>query len=415
MAAVILFSFRADGALIRAVDRDALLAFKAGISSDPVGILATWNPKFDCANEKQWLGVYCQGTVVTKVILSDQRLSGIISTSIGKLTSLVSLRLSNNNFRGSIPTVLNFPSLSELYLNHNQLSGTIPASITKLKNLAFLSLNNNDLKGYIPGLIGDLKNLRLLALQGNKLRGDLPSSIVKLPNLNILSLNNNALTGNLPTGLGELKSLNYLYLQKNRFGGGIPPSIGSIPYLQRIDLSFNKFWGTIPTSMGSLKYLNELSLEGNLFNGGVPPVLGSLPLNTLNLKNNFFTGILKLSLPSCDSFYFRGVNISSNYFMKTEITCNGKPYCPFLNDNCIFGNYFPKNCPFSTQKLFGTCSKFCNSVQGEGACGGHGSCSVPSNGIPYCRCNPGYHNPRPLYYTCVLIPPKAPRKQKPKK
>jgi hypothetical protein len=71
----------------------------------------------------------CRGGDITKVHLSDNRLKGVISSAIGKLTEL-----------------------TKLWLNSNQLTNTIPSQLVRLTELAGFSLNANQLTGAVPSL-----------------------------------------------------------------------------------------------------------------------------------------------------------------------------------------------------------------------------------------------------------------------
>lgn len=65
--------------------------------------------------------------------LSDEKLSGTISSSIGQLSALSRLYLQRNELGGSIPTTIGqLTALRILYLHTNQLSGTIPPTIVQL-------------------------------------------------------------------------------------------------------------------------------------------------------------------------------------------------------------------------------------------------------------------------------------------
>ncbi len=110
-------------------------------------------------------------------------MSGGIPSSIGKMTNLFRLDLSNNLLKGSVPSSIgNLTRLDELYLSFNQLSGSIPSSFGNLSNLGFLNLSHNELSGSIPSSFGNLDLFRL-DLSYNRLSGSIPSSFGKLVNL----------------------------------------------------------------------------------------------------------------------------------------------------------------------------------------------------------------------------------------
>ena len=60
-------------------------------------------------------------------------------------------------------------SSTSLELESNSLAGSIPAG--DLTTLMFLRLRDNQLTGYIPSHLGGLQALEVLALQNNKLSG----------------------------------------------------------------------------------------------------------------------------------------------------------------------------------------------------------------------------------------------------
>jgi len=71
--------------------------------------------------------------------------SGIIPSEIGNLTSLLTLRLENNQLRGEIPPEIgNLTNVWDLRLSSNQLTGEIPIEICSLRDSSPL-LNNNQL------------------------------------------------------------------------------------------------------------------------------------------------------------------------------------------------------------------------------------------------------------------------------
>jgi len=103
-----------------------LVDFKNGITNDPNGALNNWTSNTHFC---RWNGVNCTLTRpyrVTQLILPGHNLAGQISSSLGNLTHLTALVLTNNSFNGPIPF------------------------LSKLKNLKYLSLGNNLLQGVIP-------------------------------------------------------------------------------------------------------------------------------------------------------------------------------------------------------------------------------------------------------------------------
>ncbi|CAD6338747.1 unnamed protein product [Miscanthus lutarioriparius] len=73
-------------------DRDALLAFKAGVS-DPTGKLLWWN---DAVHFCRWPGVSCTAGRVTSLDVSGHGVTGKLSPAVGDLTHLKVLNLTDN-------------------------------------------------------------------------------------------------------------------------------------------------------------------------------------------------------------------------------------------------------------------------------------------------------------------------------
>lgn len=152
-----------------------------------------WGQTDDCCT---WYGVYkcdSSGNVV-QLWLNDNRLTGIIPSSLGQLKRPIYIALQANSLTGSIPSSLgNHLYLNELWLNRNKLSGSIPASLGHLKSLIGLELQQNQLTGSIPDL-SNIKSLTNLRLSYNKLTGSVPMWIGSMPVLSTLFLEGNQLS-----------------------------------------------------------------------------------------------------------------------------------------------------------------------------------------------------------------------------
>ena len=91
-----------------------------------------------------WEGVTMAGTLsrVTKVLLTDENLSGTIPADLGDLSGLTHLDLSSNSLTGEIPRELGLLSnLQEVRLSGNSLTGCIPAALKDVPTNDLGSLN----------------------------------------------------------------------------------------------------------------------------------------------------------------------------------------------------------------------------------------------------------------------------------
>ncbi|XP_030439845.2 probable LRR receptor-like serine/threonine-protein kinase At3g47570 [Syzygium oleosum] len=258
-------------------DRLALLAFKAGISGDPFGMLNSWNNSIGFC---RWYGVTCnrRHPRVTFLDLQSQGLSGSISPHIGNLSFL-----------------------RQLWLHNNSLDHEIPPQVGQLRRLRVLRLDNNSLVGEIPKNISGCLNLVSLILQGNQLTGEIPAELGSLPKLQEFVLSVNNLIGSVPSSIGNLSSLKVLYLSRNNLGGRIPQVLGHLTNLQQISLETNILSGTIPSSLFNLSSLVLFATRLNRIQGTLPARLGlKLPnLKFFSISMNQLEGPIPLSISNC--------------------------------------------------------------------------------------------------------------------
>jgi len=281
--------------------------------------------------ECSWYGVLCTSDHLYVLRLSDNNLTGTVSSSLGDLSPSYfrTLELNDNGLTGSIPPELgNLTGLTHLYLRNNRLSGSIPPELGDLSLLVGLGISDNQLTGSIPPELGNLSNLADLNLESNQLSGIIPPELGNLSKLYGLYLNDNQITGNIPPSLGNMSSLMSLYLENNQLTGSIPPELGNLSNLNfRLDLSNNQLTGSIPPELGSLVSVKQLFLNTNQLSGSIPPELGDLAaLQYLYLYSNMLSGEIPTDLMDLSALVFMGSDISFN-----ALYTNDGPLIAFLN------------------------------------------------------------------------------------
>ncbi|CAI8584622.1 unnamed protein product [Vicia faba] len=308
--------------------------------------------------------------------VSHNSLTGEISPSICNLKSLIELELGFNSLSGNVPScIINFtPNLQVLTLQGNKLSGLIPQSYQMENTLKMIDFSNNNLQGQLPRALvncgsleyfdishnnindsfpfwlGDLPELKVLALGDNEFHGDIrcPDNMTcTFPKLHIIDLSHNEFSGSFPskmiqtwktmktsntsqlqyeetsifhtfdksrgsstTGnvsysfrmsnkgmvmvyekLQEFYSMIAIDMSSNKISGEIPKVIGDLKGLVLLNLSNNNLIGSIPSSLGKLSNLEALDLSFNGLSGKIPQQLTQLTfLEFLNVSFNNLTG-----------------------------------------------------------------------------------------------------------------------------
>ncbi|XP_047342840.1 receptor-like protein 56 [Impatiens glandulifera] len=224
--------------------------------------------------------------------ISFNAFDGDIPRSLGNMSSLGRLTMSNNNLVGEVPIeIMSIHSLQVLDLSSNHLSGFSNFNWSIGTNLIFIDISHNKMSGHIP--ISTDNSIDAILMRNNSFSGPFSCELVAK---SFLDISYNSFTGELPSCSG-FKDLKHLNLYGNKFTGMVPEAILNSSSLKTLDIGENLFSGLIPPDLiTGLSNIQILSLRGNQFNGAIPHQLCQLEnLNWLDLSHNFFSG----SIPTC--------------------------------------------------------------------------------------------------------------------
>ncbi|GLT29147.1 hypothetical protein SLA2020_040320 [Shorea laevis] len=291
------------------------------------------------------------------LLISNNHLSGEISSKLCKANSLEILDLSHNNLSGVIPKCLpdlsknllvlnlqvnrfhgNMPSMfpkgckiQNFNLHGNQMEGLLPRSLVNCSMLEVLDIGNNNIKDTFPYWLESLPKLQVLILRSNKFHGFVCNTKANssFSKLRVLDISNNAFFGPLPVRFIEnLKAMVNPLEDDNSakyMGGSFSYEYSVVVILKGLsielekiltiftsfDLSKNKFAREIPKVIGKLSSLKGLNLSYNNFSGQIPHSLQNLTnLEWLDLSSNELVGEIPQELVSLTSLSV--LNLSNN-------------------------------------------------------------------------------------------------------
>ncbi|XP_034893123.1 cuscuta receptor 1 [Populus alba] len=249
----------------------------------------------------------CELKYLQSLDISNNNLSGVLPNCLANLTSLKQIDLSSNYFVGDISSspLTTLTSIRELRLSDNRFQ--IPISLRSF-------FNHSELKfffGYNNEICAELEEHNLIPkfqLERLHLSGQaygtgalpFPKFLFYQHNLQEIYFSNMKMRGGVPNWLLENNTnLHELFLVNNSLSGPFQLPIHPHVSLSQLDISDNHLDSHIPTEIGAyFPSLTFLSMSKNHFNGSIPSSFGSMSsLQVLDLSGNTISG----KLPSCFS------------------------------------------------------------------------------------------------------------------
>ncbi|XP_074359275.1 TMV resistance protein N-like isoform X2 [Apium graveolens] len=194
-----------------------------------------------------------------KKIIMDGLTISKLPDSIGSLTKLVELDISNNEKLETLPdSICNLRSLEILNIADCSSLEALPLQLGNIKSLKKLSADGLSLSK-LPDSTGHLTKLVELCLNNNENLETLPDSICNQRSLEILNIADCSSLEALPVSIGNLESLKKIVMYGLTISK-LPDSIGSLTKLVELDLSNNENLETLPDTICNLTALETLNI-----------------------------------------------------------------------------------------------------------------------------------------------------------
>jgi len=288
---------------------------------------------------------------------SGNRLSGDLdfitssnySHCIGNVSSLQVLLLWNNEISGTLPDFSIHSSLKVLDLDDNKLIGEIPASIGSLTELYWLTLSENSFEGVISeSHFTNLSKLEYLFLYDNSLTVKVSDDWVPPFQLVKLDISDCNLNSRFPNWLQTQNYLSILSLSNVSNISPIPIWFwGKLQTLARMDISNNNITGMIPNLQLNLTNYPEIHLSSNQFEGSIPSFL--LQAGALFLSNNNFSDLASFLCSQSNPNILGILDLSNNQLKGEFPDCwNNLTSLHFVD---LSNNKLSGNIPFSMGTL----------------------------------------------------------------
>ncbi|KAJ0038108.1 hypothetical protein Pint_22478 [Pistacia integerrima] len=252
----------------------------------------------------KWNYITCRQNRVIRIQINYLSLGGSLPQDLQYLDVLEILEVASNRLSGPIPSLAGLSSLKHAQFdknffsyvpfdffrgltslrsisfdfNPNISSWEIPESLKDVRGLKSFSANVACISGTIPDFFwaDTFPRLRHLHLAMNNLHGKIPSSFAK-SSIQTLWLHDQNSDFKLHGSVAVLRnktSLTQVRLAGNSFTGPLP-DLSKLISLEELNLRYNWLTGVVPLSLANLPKLSNLYLAHNLLQGPTPAFVNS--------------------------------------------------------------------------------------------------------------------------------------------
>ena len=209
-------------------------------------------------------GSFAKGSTLN--LTSQGILQGTLPPEMALLSVQYVEASSNPGLIGTLPESIRAweDFLFSLVLTDNSLTGTLTTVVGQLRHVRTLHLNNNFFTGTLPSSLSLLSQLTSLKLQNNQFSGSIPADLAAYPFVHEVDMSNNKLTGSLPTFYRRLSlasRVREVILSNNNFTGTIPTELGGLTDLEVLRLHSNpnlKAQSSVPNEVCNLMTNHKL-------------------------------------------------------------------------------------------------------------------------------------------------------------
>jgi uncharacterized repeat protein (TIGR01451 family) len=154
--------------------------------------------------------------LITINAAGNTELGGTIPTTMGALTELEEINLSNTGVNGPIPEALwNASALRILNLHDSKINNVLTMPEQPLTALEVLDLGGTNISGISTNIGSGMPNLTLLDISSTQVRGHIPTSLSNMSQLTVLQMDDALLYGTVPANLLDIENLTELTLSYN--------------------------------------------------------------------------------------------------------------------------------------------------------------------------------------------------------